>query len=345
VNSITAFLSEALPRRAVLVIVLASIVTTSFAPTLVIRVVAQASASPSNQPAPLSSALNLRLVFTAYSPIALPRHGTAIMDSGLSRLRDISFTQVSGELSPDGHWIAYDCSGSKRGIHLAKSDGSDAKLVVPLTDDTCVNIRWSPDGKKLSYTGARNQAIRTYDIASNRVTEIPNTERAGWHWWSPAGNEIVYEKRGPSDSLGATGRLLFITDLKGQSQQLTFAKDFEPCAWQGNRIDTWAPAWSKTNKIAFTQCGGLFIISPSGKDLTQLTSDPRTDSSVALPITGAYSPRWSPDGRWILFIGESPCRIRDGTLLKRISPNAKTVVDIGKLPYCGGPFSIAPLRQ
>lgn len=340
----TAFLIKTFSERTAILVLLASIAIATLGPSRAIRVVAQAAASPANQRSASSSAVDLRLIFVAYSPIDFPRNGTAIIDTELSSLRNIAFTGISGELSPDGNWIAYDCTGSKRGIHLAKPDGSDAKLVVPLTDDTCVNIRWSPDNTKLSYTGARDQVIRTYDVAHNRVIEIPNTERAGWHWWSPTGNEIVYEKRGASDSLGATGRLLFITDLKGNSRQLTFAKDFTPCAWQGNRIDTWAPAWSKSNQIAFTQCGGLFMISPSGKDLRQLTSDPRTDSSVTMPITGAYSPRWSPDGRWIVFIGESLCRITEGTLLKRISPNDGTVVDIGKLPYCGGPFSIAPLN-
>lgn len=290
--------------------------------------------------------LKLQLIFYGYPKIGVPQSGTALItERGLADVRDITFTRIGGELSPNGRWVAYDnCSAFRRGIHLAGPDGSNAKLILPLGTDSCVSTRWSPDSAKLSYTGAHNQVIHTYDIATKTATLIPNTERAGWHSWSPAGNEIVFEKRGPSDSR-ATGRLLFITDLKGNSRQLTFAKDFASCAWEGNWIHTSAPTWSKTNRIAFTQCGALFMISPSGNDLRQLTTYPQTTSSSIYPSAAAYSPRWSPDGHWIFFIGDMPCRIGEGSLLKRISPDDKRVVDIGKLPYCGGPFSIAPLRQ
>jgi len=47
---------------------------------------------------------------------------------------------------------------------------------------------------------------------------------------------------------------------------------------------------------------------------------------------------WSPDGRWIFFIGE-------GDVLKRISADGNQIVEIGKLPYRGGPFSIAPFNK
>lgn len=290
--------------------------------------------------------LNLRLIFYGYPKIGVPQCGTAVISAtGLSDIRDVTFTRTGGEFSPNGRFIAFDnCGGADRGIYLAEPDGSKPQLIKRL-DNYCADIRWSPNSAQLSYVSGTERNLRILDIASGTDRLVPNTQGAGWHWWSPAGNEIVYERTPRRNNVPA-GRLLFITDLTGNSRQLTFAQDFVPCDryTERNFIDTWAPAWSpKGDKIAFTQCGVLFIVSPSGKDLRQLTRTP-TGAPETLPITDAYSPRWSPDGLWIIFTGEIPCRISEGPPLKRISPDDKKVVDFGRLPYCGGPFSIAPLN-
>jgi WD40 repeat protein len=295
-------------------------------------------------------ALDLRLVFYGYPKIGVPRSGAAIVgESGLSDVHDITFSLIGGELSPDGRFIAYDsCSNANRGIYLAEADGRNAQLVIPLSGSSCVDVRWSPDGAKLSYVAQPDRSLRIFDIASKSDTLVPNTQGADWHWWSPAGNEIVYGRMDLRNPVGPVHRLLYITDLRGNNRQLTFSKEFVPCARERNLIDTWAPAWSPDgNTIAFTQCERLFIVSPTGNDLRQLTT-PRYDSppKPEMPVTSAYSPRWSPDGRWIVFIGEGAvCRIGGGAVLKRISSDGSTIVEIGKLSYCGGPFSIAPFNK
>ena len=308
-------------------------------------VAAQSPASattPASAEIERSSALDLRLVFHGYPQIGVPRSASAIItDEGLSHLHDVTFLRIGGELSPDGRFIAYDnCISANHGIDVAEPNGSKATRVVPLSEMACVDIRWSPDGTKLSYAGGRDRALHVFDLAGKREEVIANTEGAGWHWWSPSGNEIVYER-----GTGKTGRLLYVTDLHGNNRQLTFARDFSPCGREYNLIDTWAPAWSpEGDKIAFTQCGSLFVISPSGRDLRQLTAMGYASQTSTLPIAPAYSPRWSPDGRWIIFISQAFIRSGEGSPLKRISPDHNQVVTIGALPYPGAPFSIAPLR-
>ena len=282
------------------------------------------------------STLDLRLVFLGYPKIGVPRSGTAIIsETGLSDIHDITFSQIGGELSPNGRFIAYDsCNTKDRGIYLAEADGSKPQIVVSLSVSSCIDVRWSPDSTKLSYPAGPERYLHVFDLVSKRETLIPNTQWSDWHWWSPAGDEIVYGKMPHRDPAGPVGRLLYITDLRGHRRQLTFAENFLPCANEYNLIDTWAPAWSPDgNAIAFTQCQRVFVISPTGKNLRQL------------PVTSAYSPRWSPDGRWIIFIQGAVCRIGEGVVLNRISTDGSSIVEIGKLPYCGGPFSIAPFNK
>src|SRR5256884_230825 len=286
-----------------------------YAPAVAARpVVAVEAQSPLSSATPLSvlptfagtdSALDLRLVFYGYRKIGLAQSGPALIsETRLSNVHDVTFTRIGGELSPNGGFIAYDnCSSPNRGIYIAEPDGSKAQLVKDLNGSPCVDIRWSPDSAKLSYLAQPDRSLRIFDIASKSDTLIPNTQGADLHWWSPAGNEIVYGRLRGRVGAGPVGRLLYITDLRGNSRQLTFADDFVPCGRERNIIDASAPAWSpKGDAIAFTQGECLFVVSPAGGDLRQLTTPPYASTpSPKMPVTFAYSPRWSPDGRWIIF--------------------------------------------
>jgi Tol biopolymer transport system component len=322
-------------------------VTDIVAWTAVVDVAAQSqgesamSANPKRLNVERTPALELRIVFYGYPEIGRSQSGAAVInDTGLSDIHEITFTRMGGELSPDGRAIAYDnCSSRNRGIYLAEPDGRNARRIIPLRVGYCVDVRWSPDSKKLSYPAQADRVLHVFDLATSRERLIPGVQGVDWHWWSPTGDQIVYAKIGSASA----GRLLHITDLHGNKRQLTFTKDFVPCAGDRNLVDTSAPAWSpKGDKIAFTQCSGLFVISPNGENLRQLTSAERAPSPTILPFTSAYNPRWAPDGRWIFF-SEGYVFVGTRVVLKRISPDGVTLVEIGKLPYGGGSFSIAPL--
>jgi Tol biopolymer transport system component len=136
----------------------------------------------------------------------------------------------------------------------------------------------------------------------------------GWHWWSPQGDQIVFDR-------GRGGRReLFITDLAGRERQLTYLKDFNNC-------ETWAPHWSRDgSRIVFTVSEpnrrmGLYTITPDGKESKKLDA-PHI----------AYSPRWSTDGEWILFI--------NGDQLMRVRKDGTGLYFLGELPNIKSPFSL-----
>ena len=203
------------PRRLTVIIsalVFAICATLVFAETP--RLEAQPRTATSPELSQSTATFDFKIVFLGYSPVGISRSGSAVITSaGLTNFKETKFAPASGELSPDGHFFAYDnCATRDRGIYLAEGDGTRSRRIVPLSGD-CISIRWSPDGKRLSYSSPPDSSLHI-DISSEIDTVIPNSQGADWHWWSPAGDEIVY---GRTEVGKPAPRLLYITDLKGKT--------------------------------------------------------------------------------------------------------------------------------
>ena len=127
-----------------------------------------------------------------------------------------------------------------------------------MTTSVC-DIRWSPDSTKLSYASGHDHALQVIDLAGKREEVIANTDGAGWHSWSPAGNEIVYER-----GTGKTGRLLYVTDLRGNNRQLTFARRLSALRMVVQPNRHLGPTWSPRGDIDRVHFSAvlLFVISP-----------------------------------------------------------------------------------
>jgi Tol biopolymer transport system component len=95
---------------------------------------------------------------------------------------------------------------------------------------------------------------------------------------------------------------------------------------QFGECEVWAPDWSPAgDRIAFTSCDRkLHVVTADGTGLTLLTPS-------------AYAPRWSIDGKWVLFLR--------GRGLLRVSAEGGGLQRVGDLPYYGGPFSLAPMSR
>lgn len=257
----------------------------------------------------------LRVLFYGYVE-AQPRVAFGIIEGDrVLDLADGPFLRHGAELSPDGRLIAFDtCRKSDRGLNIAGIDGSDERRLVDLDGDSCVDIRWSRDGTRLSYGSPLDRRLHIVELGSGVDMPLPNTSPAySWHTWSPAGDTIAYEV-----GRGGSRRIDLIDVTTWKTRELVGKKQFGPC-------EVWAPDWSPTNdRIVFTTCKReLYVVSVDGTGLARLAES-------------AYAPRWAPDGTSIYFLTRNR--------LMRIAASGGAAQQLGVSPYYGGPFSIGPAQ-
>ena len=257
----------------------------------------------------------LRVLFYGYVE-AKPRVAFGIIDGNrLLDVADMPLLRHGAEISPDGRLVAFDtCRKADRGLNLARIDGSDERRVVDLDGDSCVDIRWSRDGGRLSYGSPLDRRLHIVELDSGIDIPLHDTSPAySWHTWSPAGNAIAYEV-----GRGGSRRIDVIDVTTTRRRELVGKKQFGDC-------EVWAPDWSPTNdRIVFTTCKReLYVVNADGTDLSRLAES-------------AYAPRWAPDGTSIYFL--------TGYQLMRVSASGGAAQRLGVAPYYGGPFSIGPAQ-
>ena len=223
-------------------------------------------------------------------------------------------------------------------IWMATTDGSLAPREFTTSPQSANSPRWSPDGQWLAFLSSRPVGASTGQTAqaeqsrpqiyllslhggeAQRLTNLKNGVSA--FQWSPDGSRLVVVSRtGPSDSrpdskdrsdvrhyqdisykFNDTGWFddrrthLWIVDVKSHSaKQIT----------EGNSWNDSDPQWSPDGtRIAFVsnrtgkeynenRNTDVWVIPAEGGSLTKISDHEEADNS----------PRWSPDGKTIAFIG------------------------------------------
>ena len=100
--------------------------------------------------------------------------------------------------SPDGRQIVYvEQSGTYSKIMMIPAEGGAAKAACPENQDQ-VDPSWSPDGKKLIYarttwpkSSSETFSLKSMDISSCQVSEIPGSDNLFSPRWSPDGRHIA----------------------------------------------------------------------------------------------------------------------------------------------------------
>ncbi|MGA8621153.1 MAG: protein kinase [Candidatus Sulfotelmatobacter sp.] len=117
--------------------------------------------------------------------------------------------------SPDGKQIVFFefavASDKPARIYEISPDGGSPRELIPGDQHQQLDPNWSPDGSKIVFAGESNDptsAIRIFDLASHRVSEMPASQGLYSPRWSPDGRYI--------SAFSADSRQLLLFDFQTQ---------------------------------------------------------------------------------------------------------------------------------
>jgi dipeptidyl aminopeptidase/acylaminoacyl peptidase len=231
-----------------------------------------------------------------------------IMVEDYFALKDVS----DPHLSPDGKWVAYVISQADQkkdqtlsNIYMIAAGGGGAAVQMTFNGGE-EHPRWSPDNKYLAFLSERDDKesqVYFLNRAGGEAYPVTSVEQGVEDFeWSPDSKRL----------------LLVITDADPDHR----GKDEEKAA---------API--VINRLLFKWDGTgyrkelykhLYVFDIASRQMKQITSGPYDDAD---PITGSYDspPRWSPDGKQIVFVSN-----------RTSEPDANTNTDIFVVSADGG---------
>src|SRR5712692_2370483 len=201
------------------------------------------------------------------------------------QIRDIS----QPELSPDGQWVAYAVrtrmlkeDENEQRLWMVSTRGGDA---IPLTAEgvSSAHPRWSPDGKYLAFTSARNAGKNQVWLLDRRggeaqkLTEV--AQGVSDFEWSPDSTRLalILQDPKPEDAEAA----------KESDKDKPAAKPKTPPPFVIVRLNV----TQDTVGYLDHRRTHLYIFDVASKKITQVTSGDFDDNE----------PAWSPDGKSLAF--------------------------------------------
>jgi Tol biopolymer transport system component len=195
--------------------------------------------------------------------------------------------------SPDGSRLAFIDTAAGTVVLV---DGDAAPVGLTVTDRfPPLFLAWSPDGSQLAFSavdcpecppggivGEPPVSLFVFEPPGGAVRKVVQGGSVAWPRWSPDGTSIAYAGYNLSNGMLEASEVLLADGsvrLLFSTQGIGYGFDLSP---DGSRI------------VIGTE-SGIVVADPDG-----------TDAAVVVPVmAGANlqpsSPRWSPDGDWILF--------------------------------------------
>lgn len=224
-----------------------------------------------------------------------------------------------GLFSPDGRYVAYDCSPSEdsyeRDIFLISIEGGDeVPLITHLADDYLLD--WAPDGKSILFASKRTGTMDAWiiQVADGKPQGAPSLLRRNIGDISPLGftqeGAFYYSTPGLMYDV-------YTTILDPESGRIITPPEKEALPYEGFNM---SPDWSPDGKyFVYTS-----IRSEPERSITCIYS--ADDGKVReLPHKLSLSyPRWAPDGRSILV----KATVGDGGGIYRIDAQTGEVIPL-----------------
>jgi dipeptidyl aminopeptidase/acylaminoacyl peptidase len=189
--------------------------------------------------------------------------------------------------SPDGSQLAFLSSrGSGRQIHLIALDGGEAQQLSHIPSGT-MSIEWAPDGKRLLAICTLSidpdtRGDRRSQANPNRPADAPQLV-----WRLP------YKLDGIGYILDTEIHLFTVDAQTGEHVQLTDGPyEVRSAQWSP---DNQSIAYTRTREGRLAHRTDVWLMKADGSDQRQISHD------VAI----AQYPKWSPDGRFIVFTGSA----------------------------------------
>lgn len=268
--------------------------------------------------------------------IALMMTGALLWGRGVTAEDYLKFEFVGAPvISPDGKMVVFPLTRIDEKLNrrmtslwLVPYDGSAKPRVLTNEAVSSTAPQWSPDGKTLAFLSARGEGRPQLYLLPleggepKKLTDLKNG--VGAYQWSPMGDRFVVTSRtGPSDKgkvvsdvrhytgirykFNDTGWFddkrshLFVVDAKtGSAKQITEGQEWED-------LD---PQWSPDGKrIAFvSNRTGKYYEDDRNTDVFTIAAEGGALTKVSDHAEADNSPRWSPDGKQIAFLGTTKRR-------------------------------------
>jgi Tol biopolymer transport system component len=229
----------------------------------------------------------------------------SMADNKVSLVRKVAAKDPEMGFSPDGKAIAYSMpqepKSSKRDIFLMKTDGSGHEAIVSQPSDDYL-LGWAPDGKRLIFASDRlgSYGIWSIEVADGRAEGVPQ--------W------LKGELKPDPVRLTPDGTLYYML-VQTLSDVYTVPIDPETGKSLGNPTPVksrypgirFSPDWSPdgTQLVYKTNpSGGSGSSGPASISVLDLRSGEERQITPGLySMNVSDGPRWAPDGRSVLLIG------------------------------------------
>jgi len=219
-----------------------------------------------------------------------------ISGQGVKQITKVQDGACHPAWSPDGKRLVYvsPCKGKQdsyknSGLFIINADGTGL-VILPSPPAGDYDPAWSPDGDRIAFTSLRQDIphIFVYNLIDHSTIRVSSQSTYDNHAaWSPDGKTIAFEttRQGQPQIWTVSS-----TDTSGKT-----AKEFNKLT-DGS---TYSPDWSRPDGTRIIYSEG------SGPGLASRDYPPSINSQVKIAeqIFPVYTPKYSPDGMWIVFEG------------------------------------------